>query len=180
MRNAWLVLIVAALVFSVLPARVVAQEQPTLAIDWLHDRGGGNGTQDNPYEVQGPVARALIWANLTWPNNPEFHIDEVSIHIWHVGGGDTTWDWEWIAEHCQWQPVGQWFPWGVLTIKGTYCNTVALKADLVGSGVTGEQFGPIWSNELYFHVVPEPAAFTSLAGLLLGAGCIGWRRLRRR
>jgi hypothetical protein len=180
MRSIWLTVAVAIMAVLMVAPYVAAQQQPNLQINWLLMRGGGDGTKDNPYQVPPHGVDIPIYANLIWPDHQAFHIEEVSIDIWHIGGGDTTWDWQWLAGYCQWHDVGYWFPWGVLTIDGTYCNTVAIVADLIGTGDTGEPFGPIWSNELYFHVVPEPAAFTSLAGLLLGAGWIGWRRLRRR
>jgi hypothetical protein len=180
-RHLWLTCALAALLIGILAPLAVAQQEQTLEIDWLVSVRAGDGTKDNPYEIASGMALP-IWAHLIWPGHEgePFHIDEVSIDIWHVGGGDTTWDWQWIAEPCQDQYVCEWFRWGVLWLIGEPCNTVAIQADLFGHVPTGETFGPLYSNELYFHVVPEPAAFTSLAGLLLGVVSIGWSRMRRR
>lgn len=179
MRNLCLSLVLAA--FATLMFATAGAAQYGFDIDLeqglIYD---GSGTEDDPYEVPGYTPLGIIaHVGKEGHEGEPFHIEEVSMDIWHVGGGETTWDWVQVAQPCEWHEFCEWFPWGVITLNGEPCNTVGMQADIM-VWTESQGYSPLLlSNKLYLHIVPEPATVTSLAGLILGAASIGWFRLRR-
>jgi hypothetical protein len=181
MRQIWYAAALAALATAVAGPSALAQfEDYTFNIDWHMGQLDGSGTQDDPYEVLSGQPLD-IWAHVGKEGHEGelYHIENVSACIWHEGEGESTWIYDQIAGECEWHEFCEWFPWGTLTLFGEYCNTVGMQADITIWSESQGEAGPLYSNKLYFHIVPEPATFTSLAGLLLGAVTIGWTRLRK-
>jgi hypothetical protein len=153
-------------------------EDYTFDIDWYLGQLDGSGTQDDPYQVLSDQPLD-IWAHVGKEGHEGelYHIEGVSTCIQHVGQGHSTWTYQQLATDCEWHEFSEWFPWGILTLHGEYCNTVYMQADIEIWSEDQGYAGPLYSNKLYFHIIPEPE-LVSLAGLLLGAASIGWLRLR--
>ena len=181
MRRIWLAAAAAVIVTLVAGSCAVAQwEEYSFDIDLFEGYYYGNGTEEKPYEVD-PEVPLDIWAHVGKEGHEGemYHIEGISMCIWHVGGGATTWTYTQLAHVCEWHEFSEWFPWGVITLHGEPCNTVAMQADISIWSEEQGYAGPLYSNVLYLHIIPEPAAFTSLAGLVLGAASIGWFRFRK-
>lgn len=180
MRHIWFVAAATALMTLLVGSGAVAQEEYSFDIDWYQGLLDGSGTEDDPYEVESGQPLD-IWAHVGKEDHEgePFHITGTSVHIWHAGGGATTWTYQQIAAPCEWHVFSEWFPWGTLTLHGEPCNTVGIQADISIWTENQGDVGPLWSNKLYFHIIPEPG-LVSIAGLMLGAASIGWFRLRRK
>lgn len=161
-----------AVLLGLMAGAGLAQERYIEITPWM---GADEG--DIPVQSGQPID---IWAHVGWDGHDgeRFHIEMASVHIEHLGGGDTELDWRWIVEPTEYHVYSEWFPWGILTLYGEPSNRVAITADIAGTDQYGE-WGPILSNTLVFHVIPEPAA-APLVGLALTGGAILWRRFRAR
>jgi hypothetical protein len=123
-----------------------------------------------------------------------WHIEEVSMHFEIPGVppvdyvippgvdpyvqvqlGDVLIDWEFAegAMPCHDIVDCQWFPWGKIHVaRGHYCTYFTVTADILLTG----QPGPMVSNPLTFHIVPEPTTLLMFGSGIVGLAAVGRRR----
>ena len=121
-----------------------------------------------------------FWAHIVWPGHEgeQVYITGVSWQ-WNIepidGAQSSVTDW--LVEPGMDVTVCDWFPWNIVRTVGTPCTYIYFQADVCFDDAAGKSWGPIWSNTVTKHIVPEPASFAALGiGLLTAAGFVTRRR----
>lgn len=117
-----------------------------------------------------------FFAHIIWPGHEgeRVHIEEVSWH-WSADPPEGAWSEVigWEVGYCYYVTVCEPFPWNVVHTVGTPCTYITFQADVVFTSANGVVYGPIWSNTVTKHIIPEPASLVALGfGLAAFAGCV--------
>jgi len=165
-------LMVLAVAFVALP--VGAQSLPYIDLN-----------ADGPPHVSGapipipPDDTETFWAHIGWAGHEGevLHIAEVSWRWWaDPQDGAVSLIEEWYIQPSQEVVVSTWFPWIKVRTMGRPCTSVFFQADVAFHDATGQLHGPLWSNIVEKHVVPEPGALFALGTGLVGMAGAFWRR----
>jgi hypothetical protein len=175
-----LLLLVACGILLAMPAFAQTQGPEKLEITWSQLLGNPVlPVPDSrvPIEISTP-ADIQIWAHLVWPGQEgtTFTAEQVSLHYWIWREDEKSAKGQFIVSQ-EMQPndeatVCEWFEWAEIFTDKPHCTYFKVQADLKIVGC--EQ--PLVSNELTFHLVPEPGALGVLATSLAGIVAFGLRR----
>lgn len=178
----WLLLLVVCGLLLAVPA---FGQTPSMEITWSRLLGDSESAvipipgQDNVIEISTP-AEIDILAHVIWPGQEgqTYIAEQVSMHYWIWRNDDKSAKGDFTVSQIL-QPndsftVCNWFDWAEISTDKPFCTYFKVQADLKIKGVDS----PLMSNELTFHLVPEPGSLGALATGL--AGILGFAIRRRK
>lgn len=182
MRKVTLVLLVPALTVGFLAAAataaVVTPATPVFEISPFAHGPDLVSLANEVIEIP-PDDIEMFWAHIIWPGHEgeSLHIFEVS---WKVTiepeGGANSWVEQWLIQPCMTVKVCEWFGWNVVHTVGQPCTYISFQADVAFHDAAGAPWGPIDSNIVTKHIVPEPSALPALGAGAMSLVGIALRR----
>ena len=171
-----------ALVASLSATQAVAQASPNPILEITPFDPTREFVSSDVIQIP-PDDTETFWAHIYWEGHEgqQVHIADTSWHatIEPETGATSTVE-EWYAHECQWVTVCQWFQWNKVHTVGVPCTYITFQADILLDDGQGNVYGggPIWSNTITKHIVPEPSSLLALGSGALGLVGLIFRRRR--